>query len=146
MEKQLEQIKAGKNPPPLTVGERETLDWHRQLNEFLQDIEKWKPEDEASPLDYFHQRCITYGAVIELTPAGSMRERLLGEYLSFLQTQRWQSESFVEWLWHVQRLPKRGEAADQRGVYEVYANSRDNVLQLLAKREKLLGAKTPPPK
>jgi hypothetical protein len=134
----------GKYPEPLTLAERDTLTWQRQLNDFLLVLERWKPEEEASPMDYFYQRTICYNVMIELAPTGVVRDRLLGEYLGFLQSQRWQSESFVEWYWCIHYLQMMANETDRKWLNEAFAASADNVLQLVAKRNKLLPPKPSP--
>ena len=116
------------------------------MNEFLQELSQWKPEHEKSEADYFNQRCITYFALINLTPPGAERERMLSEYTSYLKTNRMQTESYTEWFRNVHFLVQfvaLREPDDTRDSYysmvlDSLQNSGDQCLQLYARVTRLL--------
>jgi hypothetical protein len=141
MEKQLAAQAEKKSVAPLTEAQRETLEWKQRLNEFLQELRDWKVLHEASEADYFHQKCVTFGALIELTPSGPMRENLLLEYMAFLRENHFQRESLIEWYFHARELFPRlsydkGEDGRAKAI-EALSNSGDALLQLQAELEKM---------
>ncbi len=89
---------------PLSAAERASAMWQGMLRQLLNTLDKWKPEHEASSADYLHQKCVIFDTLIDLTPAGPMREKVLGDYLIFLRTIQLQMESGVEWFYYVRRL------------------------------------------
>src|SRR5262249_35355451 len=107
-EKLKAKAKEGEQDSPLTLEARQTLEWHRHLNEFLLELSLWKPEHEKSEADYFNQKCITYFVLITLTPPGAERERMLSEYTSYLKMNHMQTESYTEWFRNVYFLVRFG--------------------------------------
>jgi acetyl esterase/lipase len=148
-EQQIAMRKEGKRDQPLTLEERKTLTWHRSQNEFLMEISQWKPEHEKSETDYFNQKCAVYFVLVELTPHGADRNRMLGEFISYLKTNRLQTESFIEWFRNVYFLVRFGglrESEQGETAYNQYMNlaldalqtSGDQSLQLYARVTRLL--------
>ncbi len=131
IERQIILAKEGKQISPLSLEARKSLTWHRQLNTFLGELSQWKSEHEQSDADYFHQKCMTYFALIELTPTGAERERMLGEYISFLRLNQLQNESFTEWFCKVYVLVRFGGLRETGGeaAYQNYMNLVLDALQ-----------------
>jgi hypothetical protein len=141
MEKQLAAQAEKKTVPALTEAEKDSLEWKQRLTEFLRELRDWKVSHEASEADYFHQKCVTFGALIELAPAGPTRENLLLEYMAFLRENHFQRESLIEWFFHVREFFRRlsyskGEDGRAKAI-EALSNSDDALLQLQAKLEKM---------
>jgi hypothetical protein len=91
----------------LEDAERATPEWGRELTDFLASLDEWRPQDEASEADYYHQRTIVYEALVELTPAGPLRDKLLQSYIAFITNSNLQQQSPVEWFWHADSLLDR---------------------------------------
>ena len=136
MAQQLENQKQGIQSKPYSLEQRQSLEWNRRLNDFLAELDRWKPEHEPTEADYFHQKCIAYMALAELLPPGVLRERLLGEYVGFLKLNRFQRDNRLEWFLQVNNaLTHTG--SDKATLLEQFKASGDSVLQLLAKLEPL---------
>jgi acetyl esterase/lipase len=119
---------------PLEV--RRSSEWQYQLSDFLREMAEWKPEHEASAADYFHQKCRLFNDLLELSPNSSMRLRMLDEYMAFLEQNRFECESFIEWFLHVSDLLRRVrsmEEEEKKLALEAMRYSNDNVLQLCVK-------------
>ena len=86
---------------------RQSSQWQYQLSDFLREMAEWKPEHEASRPDYFHQKCRLFNELLELAPNSDMRLRMLDEYMAFLEQNRFECESFIEWFHHVSDLLRR---------------------------------------
>jgi acetyl esterase/lipase len=135
-EKQSASSETRKQAQPLSLPERESLSWNRMLVEFLNDLQEWKPEHEASNADYFHQKCVLLEGLVVLAPPGPMRQRVLGEYLIFLRLNRFQIESRTEWLFHVRSLISRFSSGDgRRSILGALKDSSDPILELYASLE-----------
>ena len=97
---------------------------------------EWKPEHEASAADYFHQKCRLLNELLELSPNSSMRMRMLGEYMAFLEQNRFECDSFIEWFLHVSDLLRRIRSMREEEKIqslEAVRYSNDGVLQLCVK-------------
>jgi hypothetical protein len=152
--KQTTRAKSNEPPEPLSFEARQTSEWQYQLSDFLREMAEWKPEHEASADDYFHQKCRLFNELLELSPNSSMRLRMLGEYMAFLEQNRFERESFIEWFVHVSDLLRRirsMEVEEKKLSLEALRYSNDHVLQLCVKLMPAIGAaqqasrKTPTP-
>ena len=87
--------------------ERATTEWRRRLVDFLGDLAKWDPTGEASEADFFHQKALVYESLVELTPKGEERDKLIGAFVSCLASSNLQQRNPVEWFWHAHAMYNR---------------------------------------
>ncbi|HEY7182373.1 MAG TPA: hypothetical protein VIC84_13185, partial [Blastocatellia bacterium] len=123
-------------PPELSFEGRRSSEWQYKLSEFLREMAEWKPEHEASSDDYFHQKCHLFNELLELSPNSDMRLRILDEYMAFLEQNRFECESFIDWYLHVSDLLRRIRSMkeeEKRLSLEALRYSNDQVLQLCVK-------------
>lgn len=110
-------LRTGPDGHYYTEAARQTPEWNRSLLDFLNLLADWKPSAEASEAGFFHQKAIVFEALLELAPAGELRDHVLEGYIGFLQGSNLQQQSPVEWFWHVRstidRLVTNRAAADQ---------------------------------
>src|SRR5579884_912542 len=89
---------------------------------------------ESFKADYFHEKAIVFEALLELTPPGELRDRVLENYIGFLQGSNLAQQSPVEWFWHVRatvdRLATNRAAAAQ--LQSALARSGNVILALEA--------------
>ena len=83
---------------------RRTPEWETKAREFLNELERWAKNHDDPPDDFFHSMCIMYGALMDIVPAGTLRESVLASYLTFLKSSPMELESPPEWLLHVKQL------------------------------------------
>jgi hypothetical protein len=102
----LKELRFGSGKEPLTLAERESLSWKSEMNSLLKDLAQWKKEDEKSEEDYFHQKCIAFRALIELTPQKASREEVIRSFVGFLNDFDISSGSRIEWFWQADFLLK----------------------------------------
>jgi hypothetical protein len=129
-------VKSNKPLEPLPYEIRQSSEWQYQLSDFLREMVEWKPEHEASRPDYFHQKCRLFNELLELAPNSDMRLRMLDEYMAFLEQNRFECESFIEWFLHVSDLLRRIHSMreEERNLsLEALRYSNDPVLQLCVK-------------
>jgi len=144
-DKQPARADSNKPPTPLSFEARQSSQWQYQLSDFLREMAEWKPEHEASKDDYFHQKCYLFNELLELSPNSLMRLRMIAEYMAFLEQNRFERESFIEWHLHVTDLLRRLRVMEQeeRGqAIEALRDSNDHVLQLCVKLMPALEAAT----
>jgi len=128
--------KPNKSPEPLSFEDRQSSEWQYQLSDFLREMAGWKPEHEASKADYFHQKCRLFNELLELSPNSDMRLRIIDEYMAFLEQNRFECESFIEWYQHVSDLLRRIRSMreeEKKLALEALRYSNDHVLQLCIK-------------
>jgi acetyl esterase/lipase len=136
-------VKSTETPKPLPYETRQSSQWQYQLSDFLREMAEWKPEHEASADDYFHQKCRLFNEVLELAPNSSMRLRILGEYMAFLEQNRFERKSFIEWFLHVSDLLRRIRSmnVEEKNLsFEALLYSNDPVLQLCVKLMPVIAA------
>ncbi|HEY9431310.1 MAG TPA: alpha/beta hydrolase [Blastocatellia bacterium] len=134
--RQTTRAKSNELPEPLPYETRQSSQWQYQLSDFLREMAEWKPEHEASRPDYFHQKCRLFNELLELAPNSDMRLRMLDEYMAFLEQNRFECESFIEWFLHVSDLLRRIHSMreEERNLsLEAVRYSNDPVLQLCVK-------------
>jgi acetyl esterase/lipase len=128
--------KSNKPPEPRSFDERQTSEWQYKLSDFLRSMAEWKPEHEASRVDYFHQKCRLYNELLELSPNSDVRLRMIDEYMAFLEQNRFECESFIDWYMHVSDLLRRVRSMkeeEKKQALEAIRYSNDHVLQLSVK-------------
>ena len=123
----------------LSVDERKSFAWDSQLTDYLKQLEAWNAEDEDSPADFFHQKCVLYESLAELVPEKSQRVKIIDRFVRFLELNTFQTESRIEWFLHVEGFLSRSATASDEAVTEViqaFLRSRDPVLSLYARLER----------
>lgn len=129
-------IGSDKRPTPLSLEARRSSQWQYQLSDFLSEMREWKPEHEASKADYFHQKCRIFNELLELAPNSPTRSRMIDEYMAFLEQNRFECESFIEWFLHVSGLLRRillMEEEEKNQALDALRYSNDHTLQLCVK-------------
>jgi acetyl esterase/lipase len=134
--RQTTRAKSNEPPEPLPYEARQASEWQYKLSDFLREMAEWKPEHEASRADYIHQKCRLFNELIELSPNSDMRLRMLDEYMAFLEQNRFECESFIDWYHHVSDLLRRvGSMREEEKKLALQAlrYSNDHALQLSIK-------------
>jgi hypothetical protein len=146
----IKRLRFGSGKTPLNASERDTLDWHAEMESFLNDLAAWKKEDEDTPEDYFHQKCVLLKALIEMTIRKETRENLIISFIDTLNDFDLNRGSRIEWFWHAKFLfvdTKRfdgpsGSApnyvVNKSDVLPLLDSTKSPVLYLYAQAEKLL--------
>ena len=141
--RQTTRAKSNEPPEPLPYEVRESSEWQYKLSDFLREMTEWKPEHEASRADYFHQKCRLFNELLELSPNSDMRLRMLDEYMAFLEQNRFECESFIDWYQHVSDLLRRVVSMreeEKKLALEALRYSNDPVLQLCVKLMPVIAA------
>src|SRR5262249_626670 len=116
---------------PLEV--RRSLKWQYQLSDYLDELSKWKPENERDESDFFHQKCRIYNTLLKIAPKSYLSDKVTGEYLAFLTFNRFNRESFIEWDLHVSELVRYRQAMEleaSESLIEAMRTCDDQVIRL----------------
>jgi hypothetical protein len=100
----IKELRFGSGKTPLTLTERDTLDWETRLSSFMKDLGDWKKEDEKSEEDYFHQKCVLLKSIIQLIPKKTSREDVIRGFVEFLNNFDLNRGSRIEWFWQAKFL------------------------------------------
>ena len=80
-----------------TAADRETPEWQDRVRHLLDDMEDWRPSDEADPVAYYHQRCILISRLLSELPPGSLYGRVVGIWVNTLAESSLQWDDPAEW-------------------------------------------------
>jgi hypothetical protein len=119
-------MKLRQGPAGYTVSDatRRSHEWSRQLTDFLGTLANWRPSDEASEADYYHQKAIVYEALIELAPSGDLSSKIIAEFVDFLKSSNVQQSNAVEWFWHARSTVQRAAASHPEQAAQLLAAYR----------------------
>jgi hypothetical protein len=107
---------------PRTLADRSTVEWRDLEDDFLRDVAAWQPP--GSSVDVLHQKAYVLRAVLDLTPPGESRDRVLAQCVTLLQSSQAERQSPAEWLWQVKRF-LQASAGDVPKLIEAFRNSGD---------------------
>jgi len=112
-----------------------TASWWRQLDDFLTQFYAWQQGDEAEA-DYVRERSEFYQPLLRVIPRSAQKQKVLDNYVSFLEEHSYQSLGGAEWFIHVKLLLMGMYAKDfHPEIITAFKNSRDPVLNLYARLE-----------
>jgi hypothetical protein len=123
---------------------RKTAEWELAMRKYLYSLEEWKKEDSETDRSWFHQRAMSYSALLAIVPDGPMRQGVVQSYITFLNGAAMKQESPAEWLLAFDYLLKsRGvdkEAAEGLAEAEV-RRSGDGLMNLILDAREVLKTK-----
>ena len=105
---------------PFSEDQRSTGAWKVLFSDFLRDYQAWSPS--GSEIDILHQRLTVLRWLLELTPAGDDRNRVLGLCVAALQAGGAERQAPAEWFWQAKSILSAA-GADQQRVAEAYRAS-----------------------
>jgi hypothetical protein len=131
-------LRFGSGEEPLTLAQRQTDEWRKKLNDYLDLIEKWEPESEVSAEDYFQEKCDLYGALVDLCPDGALREVVLRAYAGYLREQNREYKGRIEWILPVKHylfMTRSMSETAARKSLDPWLSSSDAALRAYAELE-----------
>jgi hypothetical protein len=99
------------------------------LVDFLRDYSAWQPS--GADIDVFHQRSTILRGILQSTPSGADRDRVLGVCVQFLRSSSIERESPAEWLWEARAL-QEASGADSPKLLDAFRSSGNASLVLIA--------------
>jgi hypothetical protein len=128
-------LRFGGTETQLTLAERQTDEWRKKLNDYLDVIDQWQPESEVSAEDYFQEKCILYSVLVELCPDDAQRDVVLRAYAAYLREQNREYKGRIEWILPVKhylfRLREKTTAETQKSL-DPWLTSNDAALRAYA--------------
>ena len=123
---------------------RKTSEWETAMRKYLYALEEWKKDDKETDRSWFHQRAMSYSALLAIVPDGPMRQGVVQSYITFLNGAAMKQESPAEWLLAFDYL-LRSRSADT-GAAEGSAEaevrrSGDGLMNLILDAREVLKAK-----
>lgn len=91
---------------PWSNAEKTTETWHRQLTDFLNQLEGWSASDEQTEVDYFHEKAILYRVLSDILPEGMMRDGIWRANATFL-AEEYLPRNRIEWFMHAEHFLNR---------------------------------------
>lgn len=129
----------------LNAQEKQAAEWQSQLSELVREIAAWSAADEQSEADYFHQKSVTYYALLKIIPAEEQYQGVLDEALrdftALLSGSPLQKEKPAEWFIHASVMIDRANKATGRErdkLINLINSSRSTVLSLYFQKHSLL--------
>jgi hypothetical protein len=93
---------------------RRTTEWETAARQFMNELDRWSKNHDEPEIDFFHQICLQYDALLTIIPSGQLHDTVLQTYVSFLKTSPLERDSPPEWLVHVKRLFTITDATPER--------------------------------
>lgn len=121
-------LRFGDGMKPLADDQKTTDDWQAEAKQVVTMLDKWKAEDEASPLDAFHERATLYTSILQLAPPGVVRDLAAQSWLAFLADSPIKSTTPIEWLLELDTVMNLKEPEIQKAMLA----SKDPVISLYA--------------
>jgi hypothetical protein len=114
---------------PFSEEQRSTGAWRVLFSDFIRDYQAWSPA--GSDIDTLHQRLTVLRWLLELTPAGDDRNRVLRLSIEALKSGGADKQSPAEWFWQAKSILSAA-GGDQRSVADSYRASGTAGLQAAA--------------
>ena len=105
---------------PFSEEQRSTGTWKVLFSDFLRDFQAWSPS--GAEIDILHQRLTVLRWLIELTPPGDDRTRVLRLCVATLQSGGADRQSPAEWFWQAKSILSAA-GVDQGMVADAYRAS-----------------------
>jgi len=127
--------------------ERATPEWQLRFTAFLSEMADWTSSDEKSEADYYHEKCTIFEGLVGLIAPGPEREKLLADYVTFINRSTLEQQNPVEWFMEADSMLSRlrGSDAEHGAAMELYQASGSPTLALQVALERTLGARPPAP-
>jgi hypothetical protein len=126
------QLRFGANNMPLSEADRSTSDWQQQLADYLNRLADWTPDQEASPADYYHEKCTVLMSLIDLAPPGTEGDAIVTDYIAFVSGSDLYQQSPAEWYVEPKSLLERFRAGTpaRTRILDAFERSGNPVLSL----------------
>ncbi len=122
---------------PYQLAARNNPEWGAKLEALLEALAKWKESAHETPIEQFREKADAYGSLLNLAPAGRLRDAVLAAEVEFLTQNPVAQTNRAEWLLPVNALVGR-TTLDPAGFGTVAAElraSKDPVIALYARLE-----------
>jgi hypothetical protein len=133
----------GPDAAPLPLRIRQTEEWRSQAGRLLTEVEQWNGMSEAAERDYFYQKAALFTWMLELMPQSTVRSRALHSFVEFLRHTEADVSRRTLWFAFVNRLLELARGPFRSEVLSVMEQSRQPVLSLYARLERIAPERRP---
>ncbi len=122
---------------PYTLADRKGTEWQAKLADFLNVLASWKESSAAEAAQYYRNKCGILSELLGLVPTSENQGTVIRALLDFVQGNKFQAESRIQWFLPVNALLGRA-ALDPLGFGKFmpeFRQSRDPVIALYAQLE-----------
>ena len=125
--------------------EKNSLAWQKELVDFLRDLDNWQAQTEKSDSDYFHQKCVLYNGLLDLTSSGVVSDKVIkviSEYVVFLRDSSMQQDKRIEWFLPAKELidlVSKFQGKEAAQVQEILVNNSGPIIRAYVEMKKLQG-------
>jgi hypothetical protein len=131
----------GKKNYPVAV--RRSKDWSDQADLLLTAIEQWSGRQESAERDYFYQKAVLFGGLVDLIPAGALRTRATRALINFLRHSDTDRDRRMLWFALMRRVLELARSDQSREIFAELEASRHPVLSVYSRIERSVGARQP---
>jgi hypothetical protein len=123
-----------------TLNVTPTVEWQRQLSDYLNLIADWTQDSAESDAVFYHEKCLVYTSLLDLV-SGPQSDRILADYVDFVSNSDLYQQSPAEWFVEPHTVLTRAETDFARypKVLEAYQRSGNPVLELVVALERAFG-------
>jgi len=127
---------ADRNPIPMERRRRQ--EWLDRAERLLFDLDAWSGSREPAERDYFYQKGIIFTLLVDLTPPGAVRTRVLRSFGEFLRRTDGDHVGRALWFAFANRLIERTKSEDRPLVLPLLEQSANPILSLYGRMERVL--------
>jgi hypothetical protein len=127
---------------PLSDDQKNSLEWRSQFDDFLHQIDEFKAGVGESEYRYFYRKATILTALLGTAPPGVDREKVVRQFVRFLNSSNFRAESMLGWYAQVERTATAVRELTSPEQYTNFLNlleqSGDPVLAVYALRIRTL--------
>lgn len=138
-------IRFGGTHEPLTDAQKDTAEWRWDLQQLLNKLSDWKAAEETEA-DAFHQKCLTYRALLREAPNSKARANVWHEYVFFVAGSSMLRSNPAEWALQARELiaSARRNSEDEKLLLAELQQSQQTALTHYAALEATLPRRPAP--
>jgi hypothetical protein len=134
----------GTGQTPVSDKVRRTLEWRNQAHRLLVDVEQWTGRREAQERDYFYQKSMLFGGLLDLMQPSPGRARALRSFVEFLRHANADREYRALWFACLDRLLEMARGNARREILGALEDSGHDVLSLYGRLERAVPRRRQP--
>lgn len=131
----------GRERAPVPLATRLTTPWRNQAERFLAAVEQWTGAREAER-DYVYQKGVLLTGLIDMMPPSPARTRAVRAFVEFMRHADGDRNLRALWFAFLNRFLDSARGPDRRELLAALEESRQPVLSLYARLERMLGSRS----
>lgn len=138
--KQYRALIVGPAGTTISNAQRDSAEWRDSLQQFLNSLANWKNDSDDAKGGQFRDKCAFYSALMGVMVAGPDRDRVMVEWLNYLEDNPIAQQDRIEWFLPVNALIGRValDPLSLAKVKEALGRTRDPVIALYVEVERVV--------